>query len=123
LELSSGELGVSGGRRQKKKYVLKKLRNNWYNIKREAGAWMACEVKLLKGLAHSNIAKLRGTVGQPGTGTFGLLLDKPAMMLEEQLTLWKKRPDKCRGRFGVLGREFGKMSSLLTERRPSLIHI
>lgn len=103
-------------RKRKNRWMVKKLQKNWYATKKDAAACLAYEVTIMKGLAHSNIHRIRGTVGQPGTGTFGILLDNPAVVLQEQLSRWKARRVKNRGIFGVMGRRFDKLSALLTER-------
>lgn len=53
---------------------------------------LACEAKFLASLAHSNIIRLRATVGTIGTVEFGILMDRLTDTLEDRIEKqWKEQ--------------------------------
>jgi serine/threonine protein kinase len=58
---------------------------------------LACEASFLQSISHSNIISLRATVGEPGTLSFGLLLDRLTMTLQERIEEWRKEHLGVRG--------------------------
>lgn len=69
---------------------------------------LAQEAYFLQRITHPNIIRLRATVGEPGTLSFGLILDRLTSTLAEEITRWNKEYPECRGgrRIAVLNRLF-----------------
>lgn len=116
LELMSVQGEGTFGPKRKGRFMLKKLQKNWYTTKRDAAVCLSAEVELMKGLTHSNIARLRGTVGQPGSGSFGIVLDQPDELLSQKISQWSEKYQRYRGKFGFINRRFDKLNTLFTER-------
>jgi serine/threonine protein kinase len=67
---------------------------------------IACEARFLVCLSHTSIIRLRGTIGEPGTPSFGLVLDRMVMTLGEMLTLWRKDHQDRHGKRYFLANTF-----------------
>jgi len=79
---------------------------------------LACEAKYLASISHSNIIRLRGTVGVPGTPGFCLLMDRLVRTLDQQIEKeWKIQQQKYKGKLlGVLGRDSKGQQQLYADR-------
>ena len=75
----------------KPRYALKRLKQEGADPKTQVDAALdlACEARFLQHISHSNIIRLRATVGVPGTATFGLVLDKLNQTLEVRIASWR----------------------------------
>jgi serine/threonine protein kinase len=58
---------------------------------------LASEASFLQSITHSNIISLRATVGEPGTLSFGLVLDRLTMTLPQRIKAWRKEQLDVRG--------------------------
>ena len=64
---------------------------------------LACEATFLASLSHSNIVRLRATVGSIGSENFCIIMDRLTDTLEDRMTTWMTRSQKCRPPRGVVG--------------------
>ena len=67
---------------------------------------LACEARFLVCLSHTSIIRLRGIIGEPGTPSFGLVLDRMVMTLGDMLTLWRKDHQDRHGKRNLLANTF-----------------
>lgn len=51
---------------------------------------LAKEARFLASLHHSNVIRLRGTVGTPGAKDFCIILDRLYMILDQKVQEWKE---------------------------------
>jgi hypothetical protein len=67
---------------------------------------LACEAAYLSRIVHSNIVRLRATVGRPGTPSFMIIMDRLVVTLKNKILEWKMQRRQHRGSFldGVLGK-------------------
>ncbi|GKY97947.1 hypothetical protein MPSEU_000752700 [Mayamaea pseudoterrestris] len=63
---------------------------------------LACEATFLASLAHSNIVRLRATVGTIGQVNFCIIMDRLTDTLEDRMVTWVARSVQCRPR-GLVG--------------------
>jgi len=95
------------------RYALKKLKTNAL-VQTDAVLDLACEARFLASIHHPNIIRLRGTVGEPGTPHFAIVLDRLTETLVEKLEEWKEEGQpKSRGLEKIFGGIFCR------ETRPS----
>jgi hypothetical protein len=55
----------------------------------DAAVDLAVEAKFLASIRHPNIVKMRGTVGQPGSHDFMIVMDCLVMTLREKMEQWE----------------------------------
>ncbi|GAX19437.1 hypothetical protein FisN_19Hh008 [Fistulifera solaris] len=69
---------------------------------------LAKEACFLQQIKHPNIIRLRATVGEPGTLSFGLVLDRLTSTLADEVLKWNKQYPECRQgrRIAVVNRLF-----------------
>ena len=74
------------------RFALKKVRQDVHDktIKLDAVLDLACEARYLQSISHSNIIRLRGIQGDPGTPSFGLVLDRLVTTLDKKVEEWRK---------------------------------
>ena len=79
---------------------------------------LTCEAMFLSRLSnHANIVTLRATVGEPGTASFMLVMDKLTGNLHDKIQSWRKDWQKCRGKaLGLWNRDKQGLDALYTER-------
>lgn len=83
---------------------------------------LAKEAKFLASLHHSNIIRLRATVGTPGNNDFAIVLDRLYMILDKKIKEWKKDDKKTR-LMNVCVLDGEKHRSLMTERLTAMYDI
>jgi hypothetical protein len=72
------------------RYAVKRLRPDLESSKQlEAAIDLASEAKFMASLQHPNICKMRGTIGQPGSWDFMIVMDCLQMTLREKMKQWK----------------------------------
>lgn len=101
------------------RYAVKRIRDDLVNNpqwKIEAVSDLACEAKFLQSLKHPNIVRIRGTIGEPGTPDFGLVLDCLKEILSDKLVVWKKSFQKANGTLGLIGRNVPQQRKLFSEQ-------
>lgn len=62
---------------------------------------LAAEAKFLMHIDHSNIVKLRATVGTPGSLDFKIVLDQLVCILDKKVEQWKVLDKESKGPFGL----------------------
>lgn len=77
------------------RYALKRLRKDACE-RLDAILDLACEARFLECTTHTNIIRLRATVGEPGTASFGLVLDRLTCTLGERLLEWQQAKKKTK---------------------------
>lgn len=76
-------------------YAVKKIRQDLQGDDLiQATADLALEANFLMSLRHPNVCRMRGTVGEPGTPEFGIVMDRFVMTLEDKMVDWKKYEQK-----------------------------
>jgi hypothetical protein len=104
-------------REGKPRYAIKRLKSDLCaKVKSDAAIDLACEAKFLGNIAHSNIVRLRATVGTPGTFEYALILDCLTQTLDERMSIWREKYNRYRGKFGKFGRDKNKIEHMITER-------
>lgn len=99
------------------RYALKRLRPNLSpKCQIDAAIDLACEGQFLKLLSHSNIIRLRGFVGTPGTVEYALILDCLTQTLSEKLVKWRNKLQSYNGRVFGLFKDKAKIQHSITER-------
>ena len=100
------------------RYAIKRLKSNLSDkVKMDAAIDLACEAKFLGNIAHSNIVRLRATVGTPGTVTYALILDCLTQTLDVKMLRWRQKYKKYRGILGgMFGRDQVRIENMITER-------
>jgi len=101
------------------RYAVKRIRDDLLDNpqwKIEAVSDLACEAKFLQSLKHPNIVCMRGTIGEPGTPDFGLVLDCLKEILSDKLVVWKKSFKKANGTLGLIGRNVPQQRKLFSEQ-------
>lgn len=72
------------------RYAVKRLRPDLEPSNQlEAAIDMAGEAKFMASINHPNICKMRGTIGQPGSWDFMIVMDRLKMTLREKMGQWK----------------------------------
>ncbi len=77
------------------RYALKRLKPDACD-RLDAILDLACEARFLECTTHTNIIRLRATVGEPGTSSFGLVLDRLTCTLGERLIEWQQAKKKTK---------------------------
>ena len=77
------------------RYALKRLRKD-ASERLDAILDLACEARFLECTTHTNIIRLRATVGEPGTPSFGLVLDRLTCTLADRLLEWQQAKQKSK---------------------------
>lgn len=73
------------------RYAIKRLRKDLKgDMLVQATADLAAEANFLTSLRHPNICRMRGTIGEPGTKGFAIVLDRLTLTLREKMMEWKK---------------------------------
>jgi serine/threonine protein kinase len=99
------------------RYAIKRLRRNLdKELMVDAAIDLACEAMFLQSISHSNIIRLRGTVGTPGTPQFALMLDRLTCTLEGKIGEWRARQDRSSGFLGRFGRDKNAIAALIAEQ-------
>lgn len=75
------------------RYALKRLKKE-ASDRLDAILDLACEARFLECTTHTNIIRLRATVGEPGTASFGLVLDRLTCTLGDRLLEWQQSKKK-----------------------------
>jgi hypothetical protein len=84
---------------------------------------LAVEAKFLACLDHSNIVRLRATVGSPGSDDFLIVLDRLYSVLDQKVVEWRKEERMCRGLLNLCILEKEKHQILMTERLMAMFDI
>jgi hypothetical protein len=63
---------------------------------------LAVEAKFLASFDHSNVIKLRATVGKPGHDSFMIVLDRLYSVLHQTIKRWKEEVKALKGLFGIM---------------------
>lgn len=88
---------------------------------------LAAEAKFLSHLDHSNIIKVRATVGTPGTMGFMIVLDRLVNIMDNKVKEWKQQQKSSCKRKVTFGLRFGGNSmerhDLATERLVAMFDI
>lgn len=88
-QLSRANLAASTRRNGLPRYALKAVKPNIGKDKRRMAILdLASEACFLRALHHTNIIRLRATVGVPGTPDYGLFLDRLTCTLQEKINSW-----------------------------------
>lgn len=97
-------------RNNKYRYAIKMVNDDLidYATKTCSIVDLAQEAYFLQRIKHPNIIRLRATVGEPGTVSFGLIVDRLTGTLTDKIIGWSKAYPECRGgrRIAVLNRLF-----------------
>jgi serine/threonine protein kinase len=87
--LSRSNLAASTRRDGQPRYALKAVKPDIGKSKRKMAIIdLASEALYLRALHHTNIIRLRATVGSPGSPDYGLFLDRLTCTLQEKLSSW-----------------------------------
>ncbi|KAL3935282.1 MAG: hypothetical protein SGBAC_009171 [Bacillariaceae sp.] len=77
------------------RYAIKRLKKSLKGAALvQATADLAAEANFLMALRHPNICKIRGTIGEPGTRGFAIVMDRLTLTLREKMAEWKKMDDR-----------------------------
>lgn len=99
------------------RYVVKRLSSKVSpDMHDDAIVDLTCEAMFLTQMSHPNIARLRATVGSPGTASFMLVLDRLTENLHVKISHWKRDVQHCRGKLGFFRRDKVGLEALFTER-------
>lgn len=97
------------------------------DLKAESIMDLAAEAKFLAHVEHSNIIKLRATVGTPGTEGFMVMMDQLVEILDKQVLEWKQADSKYKrnGLFRFKNSTSNKMArkDLATERLVAMFDV
>ena len=107
------------------RYAVKRLKDSLERGSKEhfdASLDLACEAKFLASISHSNIVRLRGIVGEPGTVDYALVLDRLTCTLEHRMVEWKHLQQKYSGFLGM-GRNSSALQHVLAERLLAVFDI
>jgi hypothetical protein len=87
------------------RYAVKRLRDDLMGNQRiDAVVDLAVEAKFLASIRHPNIVKMRGTVGQPGSQEFMIVMDCLVMTLREKMEQWNEEQKVSSKTAGLLSR-------------------
>ncbi len=91
-------------RRGQRRYAVKCLREDFAKRKGKfrVANDLAAEAKFLAALIHPNIVRIRGTVNEPGSNNFMIMMDCLTLTLREQIEVWSNREMKIRHSPGFL---------------------
>ena len=106
------------------RFAVKRVRNDLNPVSKcMAIADLALEAKFLACMDHSNIIRMRATVGSPGEEDFFIFLDSLYCILDEKIKMWNIEVKKCLApmKLCVLNRE--RHTDLMTERVMALFDI
>ena len=84
---------------------------------------LAVEAKFLASMDHSNIVRLRATVGTPGDEDFLIMLDRLHCILNERVKEWKLEVKKCLSPMKVYVVNKERHDDLMTERLMAMFDI
>lgn len=80
------------------RYALKRIRDDIPpDSVLDAAIDLACEAQFLRFLQHPNLIHIRGTVGEPGTKEFAIVLDCLTQTLDRKLEEWQASAKHVRG--------------------------
>jgi serine/threonine protein kinase len=107
------------------RYALKQLKKDISNdMQSDAVVDLACEAKFLASIKHSNVIRLRGTVGQPGTLDFAIIMDRLTLTLAQRIDEWRDLRKACsRGLFRFLRPDKMGLSGLLLAQLMAALDI
>jgi hypothetical protein len=83
----------------------------------EAALDLAGEAKFMASLNHPNICKMRGTIGQPGSFDFMIVMDCLQMTLREKMDTWQDKGRQDSNKLGGLFDFWKKRSSSHTHNK------
>jgi len=83
---------------------------------------LAFEAKLLACVNHTNIVKLRATIGVPGKPDFSIVLDRLFCILDHRVRQWREDEKECRGLLNVVVDKDG-YRGLIEERLVAMYDI
>lgn len=99
------------------RFAVKRLRDTLSEeVRRAAVLDLASEAKFLSSIKHTNIVRLRATVGHPGQPNFMLVMDRLYSTMEEKWKEWNKQEEKARGNILGFGRNKEQANRLLITR-------
>ena len=78
---------------------------------------LACEARFLQSISHSNVIRLRATIGEPGTRSFGLLLDRLSITLDKKIEQWREEHKRRNGGIAPLLGVFHRKEREAQEKR------
>jgi hypothetical protein len=106
------------------RFAVKRIRNDLPpELTAMAIVDLAVEAKFLACIDHSNIVRLRATVGSPGSEDFLIVLDRLYCILDQRVKEWRDEEKSCRGLLNLRIVDKENHQRLTTERLMAMFDI